>query len=170
MPASWAELTEHHRALYRDATIGGGDPAAGFDRYLADPRRVATWVAGDRGEIVGMAGLLAERRSAEVEPVIVAAASRSRGIGGALVRCALEEARRPRAVYVRVRPVARNAEALAAFTRSAFARSATWSSSSSSRTGASNGGPACASTTATTVSSGHVPGTGPRTGPGRPVV
>jgi len=30
----WAELTEYHRSIYGDPTIGGDDPGAGFDDYL----------------------------------------------------------------------------------------------------------------------------------------
>jgi glycine/serine hydroxymethyltransferase len=31
----WAELTEHHRLIYGDPSIGGNDPCAGIDEYLA---------------------------------------------------------------------------------------------------------------------------------------
>ena len=29
----WAELTEYHRSIYEDPSIGGDDPGAGFDDY-----------------------------------------------------------------------------------------------------------------------------------------
>ena len=39
----WVELTEHHRRIYEDPSIGGGDPGGAFDDYLALPQRVASW-------------------------------------------------------------------------------------------------------------------------------
>lgn len=41
----WVELTEHHRRIYEDPSIGGDDPGGAFDDYLAVPERVASWVA-----------------------------------------------------------------------------------------------------------------------------
>jgi hypothetical protein len=38
----WAELTEHHRRLYRGSSIGGDDPGDGLDDYLATPERVGS--------------------------------------------------------------------------------------------------------------------------------
>lgn len=37
----WAELTEYHRGIYGNPSIGGDDPGAGFDDYLAIPHRLA---------------------------------------------------------------------------------------------------------------------------------
>jgi hypothetical protein len=56
--ALWAELTEYHRSIYRDPSISGDDPGAGFDGYLATPQRIGSWVAESRGRIVGLTGLL----------------------------------------------------------------------------------------------------------------
>jgi len=53
----WAELTEYHRGIYGDPTIGGDDPGAGFDGYLASPQRAASWVAETDGRVVGLTGL-----------------------------------------------------------------------------------------------------------------
>jgi hypothetical protein len=41
----WAELTEYHRGIYGDPSIGGDDPGAGLDGYLAEPLRAGSWVA-----------------------------------------------------------------------------------------------------------------------------
>ena len=38
----WAELTEYHRGIYGDPSIGGDDPGAGFDDYLAEPHRAGS--------------------------------------------------------------------------------------------------------------------------------
>ena len=118
----WAELAEHHRALYGDQTIGGSDPGAGFDAYLEHPDLAAVWVSVEDGEVVGLAGLLVTRDRGEVEPVIVSESHRSRGVGRALVEQAIEEAHARGLVYVKARPVARNAEALSFFHEAGFRR------------------------------------------------
>ena len=48
----WNELTEYHRGIYGDPSIGGDDPGAGFDDYLAESRRTGSWVAEFRGGVV----------------------------------------------------------------------------------------------------------------------
>ena len=53
----WVELTEHHRRIYEDPSIGGDDPGSAFDDYLAVPERVASWVADLDGWVVGLTGL-----------------------------------------------------------------------------------------------------------------
>ena len=72
--ALWVELTERHRHIYGDPAIGGDDPGRGFDEYLANADRRATWVAEVDGNVVGMAGLVARGDEAAVEPLV----SRSR--------------------------------------------------------------------------------------------
>src|SRR6516165_8428625 len=81
----WVELTEHHRRIYEDPSIGGDDPGGGFDDYLAVPDRVASWVADVDGWVVGLTGLLDRQTSGEVEPVVVTDRLRSRGVGRLLV-------------------------------------------------------------------------------------
>lgn len=54
----WVELTEYHRSIYGDSSIGGDDPGAGFDDYLAESHRMGSWVAETHGEVVGLTGLL----------------------------------------------------------------------------------------------------------------
>src|SRR5437762_13013552 len=87
----WAELTEHDRRSYDDPTIGGNDPGAYFDTYLATPERVMSWVAvaGDAdgrggGEVVGLTGLFDRGEEGEVEPVVVTERLRGGGVGRAL--------------------------------------------------------------------------------------
>ncbi|MGH2684490.1 MAG: GNAT family N-acetyltransferase, partial [Actinomycetota bacterium] len=75
----WVELTEHHRRLFDDPTIGGDEPGAYFDTYLADPTRVASWVAVVDGHVVGLTGLLDHGGHGEVEPIVVSEARRARG-------------------------------------------------------------------------------------------
>jgi N-acetylglutamate synthase-like GNAT family acetyltransferase len=118
--ALWVELTERHRDIYGDATIGGEDPGQGLDAYLSNPNRRVTWVAEIGGKVVGMAGLIAHGEEGEVEPVVVARPYRRRGVGRMLVEEALSHARKIRIRFLSVRPVARNAEAISFFVEAGF--------------------------------------------------
>jgi GNAT superfamily N-acetyltransferase len=119
--AFWKELTERHRQIYGDPSIGGDDPGQGFEAYLANPKRRAIWVVEIEGQIVALAGLMVDREESEIEPVIVSSPYRSRGIGTMLVRHVVEQARDMHVRYVSVRPVARNKEAISFFVRLGFA-------------------------------------------------
>jgi N-acetylglutamate synthase-like GNAT family acetyltransferase len=111
----WGELTACHRELYGDPSIGGPDAGAGFDDYVAERGDKRIWVAEESGSVIGFAGLMVSGRRAELEPVVVTAALRGRGVGRALVDAALEAARAESLDQVVVRPVARNQDALAFF-------------------------------------------------------
>jgi GNAT superfamily N-acetyltransferase len=116
----WAELTEYHRGIYGDPSIGGADPGAAFDEYLAMPERAGSWVAELGGRVAGLTGLLDRGPSAEVEPVVVTAAARGRGIGRALISLMAEEARARGYEYLAIRPVARNVAAVRRFHAAGF--------------------------------------------------
>ncbi len=58
---------------------------------------------------------------AEVEPIIVTRAVRSRGVGGRLLAHAIAEARRREIRFLGAKPVARNIEALTFFHDAGFA-------------------------------------------------
>lgn len=111
----YAQLVEHHREIYADPTIGGDDPGAGFDEYLALPERVATWVATDGDAIVGLSGLLWHDEESTIEPVIVDRSHRRRGVARELIATAIEESRRRGESDVNIKPVARNKLAIQAF-------------------------------------------------------
>jgi GNAT superfamily N-acetyltransferase len=111
----YAQLVEHHRAIYHDPSIGGDDPGAGFDEYLARPLRVMTWVAADGGSLTGLTGLLWEGSEATIEPVVVDHRCRRKGIGRRLIETAIEESRRRGASDVNINPVARNVSAIQVF-------------------------------------------------------
>lgn len=113
--ALWAELTARHRDLYEDASIGGDDPGAGFDDYVADAGPKRLWVAEGEEAVVGFVGLIGHGRKAEVEPVVVTQRLRARGIGRALVDAAVAQAQADDLDQVFVRPVARNADAIGFF-------------------------------------------------------
>jgi GNAT superfamily N-acetyltransferase len=119
----YTQLVEHHREIYDDPSIGGDDPGAGFDDYLALSERVATWVAVDDNSIVGLTGLLWKEGESTVEPVIVARDRRRAGIGRSLLETAIDESRCRGAIDVNIKPVARNASAIKAFHELGSARS-----------------------------------------------
>lgn len=116
----WAELTERHRLIYGDPSIGGDDPGAGIDAYLGHPARHATWVAEVDGAVIGMTGLIVRGQEAEIEPVVVSEAHRSAGVGRALVRRAVEQAMNQGVRFLSVRPVARNVQAISFFVDCGF--------------------------------------------------
>lgn len=116
----WVELTEHHRRIYEDPTVGGDDPGSGFDAYLAVPERVASWVAESAGSIVGLTGLFDHGTSGEVEPVVVAERLRGQGVGRLLIEQVVTEAARRGHEYLAIRPVARNVDAIRRFHDAGF--------------------------------------------------
>jgi GNAT superfamily N-acetyltransferase len=116
----WAELTEHHRRIYEDPSIGGDDPGSGFGDYLALPERVASWVAESAGRVVGLTGLLDRGASGEVEPIVVTGPLRGQGIGRLLIERAAAEAAARGYQYLAIRPVARNVSAIRHFHEAGF--------------------------------------------------
>jgi GNAT superfamily N-acetyltransferase len=116
----WAELTDHHRQLYGDPSIGGDDPGSGFDEYLEIPQRVNSWVAVIDADVVGLTGLLDHGASGEVEPVVVTNARRRQGIGQTLIERVAAEASRRGYEYLTIRPVARNVTAIQSFYGAGF--------------------------------------------------
>jgi GNAT superfamily N-acetyltransferase len=116
----WRDLTQAHREIYDDPTIGGEDPGIYFDRHLADPRLVGLWVAECESAPAGLVGLLMKDGEAEIEPLVVARGYRFRGVGRALLEFIVEEARTRGARHLSVRPVARNTEAIRCFHSAGF--------------------------------------------------
>jgi GNAT superfamily N-acetyltransferase len=109
----WAELTEHHRDLYDDGTIGGADPGVGFEEYLTRLDLTGLWVADHPEDgVVGMVGLLLRGREGEVEPVVVTQRRRGRGIGTALLAHVAQVARRRGMTQLSVHPLSRNEMAI----------------------------------------------------------
>jgi GNAT superfamily N-acetyltransferase len=116
----WAELTEYHRCIYGDPSIGGDDPGAGFDDYLASAERMGSWVAESHSTVVGLTGLFDRGTSGEVEPVVVTEGARDQGIGRMLISRVVEEARARGYEYLAIRPVARNVAAVRRFYAAGF--------------------------------------------------
>ena len=116
----WRELTQRHRDIYMDSSIGGEDPAIHFEFYLSKNNLAGLWVAEEGTMVVGMAGLLLNGEEAEIEPIVVQTEFRSRGIGTQLIEMVKLEARARGVGYLSLRPVARNVEAILCFYRAGF--------------------------------------------------
>ena len=108
----WRELTEWHRQIYQDPSIGGPHPEDYFDGHLAEVGADRLWVAVVDSQVVGLVGLMVDEEEAEVEPVIVSQPYRREGIGRRLMETIVSEARRLGMKHLSVRPVARNVEAI----------------------------------------------------------
>jgi GNAT superfamily N-acetyltransferase len=116
----WRDLTERHREIYIDPTIGGKDPEDHFDKHLRKVGEKNVWVAVIGGKVVGLLGMIIDDEEAEMEPVVVHHSHRGKGVGSAIVRTAIKEAEKLGVKYLNVRPVARNAEAIKFFRAKGF--------------------------------------------------
>lgn len=110
--ALWEELTEWHREIYEDPTIGGEHPEDHFDKHLAEVGPDKFWVAVHGSKVVGLIGLIFKDDEAEIEPLIVSKAYRRKGIGKQLIETAVAEARNKGARLLNIGPVARNTKAI----------------------------------------------------------
>jgi GNAT superfamily N-acetyltransferase len=116
----WAELTQRHRDIYEDPTIGGDDPGSGIELYLKNEHLYGPWVALGNEHVIGLAGILARGEEAEVEPIVVSSQYRSQGIGKILIEHVVQEAKKLGVRFLSVRPVARNIEAVSFFVDAGF--------------------------------------------------
>ncbi len=113
--ALWVELTTWHRDLYQAPEIGGSDPGRLFDGHLTRVGPEHVWIAETEEGVVGMTGLIPGETVDELEPLVVRATHRGRGIGTQLARVVIQASRERGALYLRVRPAARNTLALEFF-------------------------------------------------------
>jgi ribosomal protein S18 acetylase RimI-like enzyme len=114
--ALWGELTQWHRDLYDDQSIGGdGDLGDFFDEHVERVGAERIWVAEADGAVVGFVGLIVEGRRGELEPLVVASDARGQGIGRALAERVLAAARDAGLRRLDVRPSARNVTAVRFF-------------------------------------------------------
>ncbi len=105
--ALWKELTEWHREIYRDASIGGEHPENHFDEHLAAVGPSLLWVATYSSRVIGLVGLILRGNEAEIEPLVVSKTFRHKRIGKRMTERAIEA--RARGVrIVSIKPVARN--------------------------------------------------------------
>lgn len=108
----WRELTEWHREIYQDPSIGGRHPEDYFDKHLVKVGSECIWVAVADSKVVGFVGLIVEGHEAEIEPLIVSKDYRGKGIGTKLVEAVIPEARKRGVSYLDVKPVARNVQTI----------------------------------------------------------
>ena len=110
--ALWKQLTEWHREIYDDPTIGGEHPEHYFDRHLEAVGAGQLWVAEQDSRVIGLAGLIVKGDEAELEPLVLAKPHRGKGVGSRLIERVIAEARARRIRLLTVKPVARNAKTI----------------------------------------------------------
>lgn len=110
--ALWKQLTEWHREIYDDPTIGGEHAEHHFDRHLEAVGAGQLWVAVQSSRVIALAGLIVRGDEAEVEPLVVAKSNRGKGIGSRLIEKVIVEARAKRIRLLTVKPVARNVKTI----------------------------------------------------------
>jgi N-acetylglutamate synthase-like GNAT family acetyltransferase len=102
-------LTEWHREIYQDPSIGGACPEDYFDKHLAKVGPEQLWVAEHNTKVVGLVGLMSSLYDeVEIEPLIVSRAYRGKEVGKQLIQTVIAEARRRGLRSLNVSPVARN--------------------------------------------------------------
>jgi N-acetylglutamate synthase-like GNAT family acetyltransferase len=116
----WAELTVHHRILYDDPAIGGEQPGHYFDAHLARVGPDRSWIAAADGVVCGFVGLIVFGEEAEIEPIVVSAVQRGKGVGQRLLARACQEAEALQVRFLSIKPVARNVEAIGFFYQAGF--------------------------------------------------
>ncbi|MFX1486109.1 MAG: GNAT family N-acetyltransferase [Promethearchaeota archaeon] len=118
--ALWGELTEWHREIYQDPTIGGEHPEDHFDEHLEEVGPDQIWVAVHESQVIGLTGLIVEGEEGEVEPIVIKKGFRKKGIGNQLIQRIITEARSRGIRFLKVKPVARNVLAMKFFFERGF--------------------------------------------------
>ncbi len=117
----WVVLTQKHRDIYDDQTIGGDDPGNYFDEHLKEAGAENIWLCEVDGLAVGMTSLIKTPYEGwEIEPVVVKPEYRGQGIGRKLIEYVIDEARSRGLKSLSIRPVFRNKEAIATFHKIGF--------------------------------------------------
>src|SRR4029453_12700778 len=106
----WSELTNQHNLMYGETP---DDAGAGFEEYLTRLDLGGLWVAehADDG-VIGMVGLVMRGRGGEVEPVVVTASHRHKGVGRKLLRHVAGEAKKRNMTSLTISPASRNVDAI----------------------------------------------------------
>ncbi|GGK93677.1 GNAT family N-acetyltransferase [Mangrovihabitans endophyticus] len=106
----YAELTRAQHRMYGEAERGDG---AEFEEFLARLDLGGLWVAehADDG-VIGLVGLIVRGRGGEVEPLVVTASHRHKGVGRTLLEHVAGEAKRRDMQSLTISPSSRNVEAI----------------------------------------------------------
>ena len=106
----WSELTNQHNTMYGVPDHDGGE---GFEEYLTRLDLGGLWVADHADDgVIGLVGLVLRGRAGEVEPVVVTASYRHKGVGRTLLRHVASEARRRNMSALTISPESRNVDAI----------------------------------------------------------
>jgi GNAT superfamily N-acetyltransferase len=107
----YAELTVEHNAMYQ--TQSRRDDGAEFEEYLTRLDLSGIWVADHADDgVIGLVGLIMRDRGGEVEPVIVTASHRHKGVGRKLLRHVASEAKKRNMTSLTISPSSRNVDAI----------------------------------------------------------
>ncbi|WP_250031812.1 GNAT family N-acetyltransferase [Paractinoplanes maris] len=106
----WSELTNQHNQMYG---VPDEDAGEGFEEYLTRLDLGGLWVADHADDgVIGLVGLVLRGLAGEVEPVVVTASHRHKGVGRKLLRHVAGEARRRNMTALTISPESRNVEAI----------------------------------------------------------
>ena len=106
----WSELTNQHNRMYGEPD---NDAGAGFEEYLTRLDLGGLWVADHADDgVIGLVGLVLRGRAGEVEPIVVTASHRHKGVGRKLLRHVANEARRRNMTALTISPESRNVDAI----------------------------------------------------------
>jgi N-acetylglutamate synthase-like GNAT family acetyltransferase len=118
----WVELTQHHRDLYDDQSIGGDNPGLYFDKHLEKVGKDNIFFAKFDGQIVGLVGLqpLEQEGCYEVEPVVVLKEYRGKGVGGFMLEEIQIIAKARGVKYLSIKPELKNKKVVEFYYNSGF--------------------------------------------------
>ena len=112
----WVNLTQRHRDIYDDQSIGGGQPGKYFDEHLGKVGVNNIWLAELDGKVAGMVGLEENNEGGlDIEPLIVLPDFRNKGVGMALLNHMKDIAKERKYGSLSIKPVARNLKAIKLF-------------------------------------------------------
>ncbi|HEV8570050.1 MAG TPA: GNAT family N-acetyltransferase [Actinoplanes sp.] len=108
----WAELTNQHNQMY-GPDGANEDAGAGFEEYLTRLDLSGLWVADHPDDgVIGLVGLVMRGRAGEVDPVVVTASHRHKGVGRKLLQHVANEAKKRNMLSLTISPASRNIEAI----------------------------------------------------------
>ncbi|MCA2212678.1 GNAT family N-acetyltransferase [Jidongwangia harbinensis] len=107
----YAELTLQHHDMYGDGVTD--DDGAAFEEYLTRLDLSGLWVADHADDgVIGLVGLIMRDRAGEVDPVVVTATHRHKGVGRKLLRHVATEAKKRSMQSLTISPASRNVDAI----------------------------------------------------------